>query len=328
MKIATQGDYFSTIAPFVAGGAASVIARTTDAPMERIKLILQNSHRSGQGFTSVLVDVIRNQGVLSLWRGNFTNCLRVGPAYSLRFFFFDRFQSIAQIISPSPSNSRTLTSQLIAGGISGASTTLLLYPLDLARTRLALTRSQTRPSLLSTLRNAVQTSGIRGLYRGLPISVIEIAPYTGIAMGGYEYFRTRFVGEIGEGDNKWQSALKSLGIGWASGLAGMSPLLSHLSLPYFHHFPASLVCYPMDTVKRQLMMDGTAHVQSTTVGEQPKLLYNNSAIQCIKTLYRTGGVRIFYNGCLVNAAKSAPTAAITFALNDKFREWLGYSKKH
>ena len=86
--------------------------------------------------------------------------------------------------------------------------------------------------------------------------------------------------------------LGTVAIGWSSGLL------------------ASLVCYPLDTVKRQLMLDGG-------VGFAGK--YDGRIVNCVSCLYKEAGLAAFYRGCFLNALKSAPATAMTFVLNDAIR---------
>ena len=77
-----------------AGGAAAVCVRTMEAPLERVKLLLQNQNmikRQSQyaGIIDALRRVNNEQGFLSFWRGNPTNCLRILPTYALRFTLMD-----------------------------------------------------------------------------------------------------------------------------------------------------------------------------------------------------------------------------------------------
>ena len=64
---------------------------------------------------------------------------------------------------------------------------------------------------------------------------------------------------------------------------------------------ASLVCYPLDTIKRKLMTD-PAH--------------KGSVARCMAAMYKDGGVRAFYRGCAINAINSGPAAAINFVAYD------------
>ena len=65
---------------------------------------------------------------------------------------------------------------------------LATYPLDLVRTRMAAdTTKDRRPDhrgMVDVVRAVVRAEGTAGLYRGLGISLVEIAPYTAISFGG------------------------------------------------------------------------------------------------------------------------------------------------
>ena len=145
--------------------------------------------------------------------------------------------------------------------------------------------------MLDCLSKTYRSHGFLGLYRGLTISLLEITPYTAIALGGYEFSKDKI--QIGA---EWSNTMNNLACGWVSGLM------------------ASLFCYPMDTVKRQLMLDGSTGFKSR---------YNGSIINCIKVLYVEEGVMAFYRGCLLNALKSAPSCALTLVCNDAMKKLLG-----
>merc|ERR1711879_187072 len=140
--------------------------------------------------------------------------------------------------------------------------------------------------ILDCLRQTTKQHGLKGNYRGLFISVLEITPYMALSMGGYEYFK-RLLPNTEQSQSSWWFSMQKLGVGWLSGMTG------------------SLLCYPMDTVKRQLMLDGSLGFQSK---------YDASIVKCVKVLYSEGGVRPFYKGCLFNCLKSAPSAALTLVM--------------
>lgn len=68
---------------FLAGGVAAAISKTTVAPIERVKLLLQVQHISKQiseeqrykGMIDCFVRIPKEQGFLSYWRGNLANVI-------------------------------------------------------------------------------------------------------------------------------------------------------------------------------------------------------------------------------------------------------------
>jgi hypothetical protein len=59
---------------------------------------------------------------------------------------------------------------------------------------------------------------------------------------------------------------------------------------------------------------GSARASAGTVGSV------RGAAAFVQAMYRTGGIGIFYKGCLINAFKSAPAVAITFVANDALKD--------
>ena len=285
----------------IAGGGSSVIAKTSIAPFERTKLLMQTTSTKTTPLR-LLSKVVQEQGILALWRGNFANCVRVFPTYALRFAFFDFYQNLVTPTTNVESDNQPLAMwrQLTAGGLSGATTLTLTYPLDLIRTRLATNNTSIkdgiRPNLMSTIRNTLKGEGIRGFYKGYIISVIEISPYLAVSMGGYNYLKDTFESST---DSSSSSGMSRLLFGWLSGTT------------------ASLVCYPMDTIKRRMMLVGSLdHLPIKNVSASKK----TSIVTTIRTVLKQTGIRGLYAGGLVNALNSGPAAAITFAANDWIKE--------
>lgn len=84
--MATQSDKFSM--DFAMGGAAALIAKSVVAPMDRVKLLLQNQgemikrgnlQKPYGGLTDCFGRVLKEDGFLSFWRGNQANVIRYFP---------------------------------------------------------------------------------------------------------------------------------------------------------------------------------------------------------------------------------------------------------
>ncbi len=280
----------------LAGGGASLLSKTAVAPFERTKLLLQTSRGSDRRALPLLRGVVREQGVPALWRGNFANCVRVFPTSALRFFFFDFYQRAARAGAPED-RPLSMLRQLTAGAMSGATTLTLTYPLDLLRTRIATDMTSRKVGYIRKIVDTLNESGPLGMYRGYLISVVEIAPYLSISMGGYHWLKERYLAPGALGD---QSPFQRLFLGWLSGSV------------------ASLICYPMDTVKRHMMVISSQAETALPHGKSKGLSVRAS----VKRIWKSGGVREFYRGGLVNVANSGPAAAILFFANDYLKESL------
>lgn len=73
---------------FMMGGMAAVISKSAAAPIERVKLLLQNQGellKRGQlrtpytGLGDCFKRILREEGLLAFWRGNQANVIRYFP---------------------------------------------------------------------------------------------------------------------------------------------------------------------------------------------------------------------------------------------------------
>ena len=61
------------------GGLSGIISRTATAPLELWKMQRQNFFIPNSTFR----DVLQKEGFRYLWKGNYTNCMRIFPQYSI-----------------------------------------------------------------------------------------------------------------------------------------------------------------------------------------------------------------------------------------------------
>lgn len=84
---------------FLMGGVSAAVSKTAAAPIERVKLLIQNQDemiKAGRlsepykGISDCFARTIKDEGMLSLWRGNTANVIRYFPTqvscYCLFFF--------------------------------------------------------------------------------------------------------------------------------------------------------------------------------------------------------------------------------------------------
>jgi len=263
----------STLTKLLCGGISAGLSKTITAPVERLKIILQTSTRSSEaGVLNTTRAILNKEGAFAFWKGNGMNCLRIVPTYALRLCLFDSFKS--------RNSDKSLRSQMVSGGYSGAITAVVVFPIDLVRTKLSADLTQRYSGAVDLLRNTMTTHGIKGFYQGFWISIVEITPYTAISLGGYAFI-----------NRKKKSA-------------GSNGVLQKLMTGYFCGITASLFCYPIDTVKRRLMTSDR----------------KVSAYTCAHDLIRKHGIPGLYRGCILNAMKTAPALAITLTTNDLLLE--------
>lgn len=84
-----KGKSFSSfMVDFLMGGVSAAVSKTAAAPIERVKLMIQNQDemiRAGRlsepykGISDCFARTIKDEGVLALWRGNTANVIRYFP---------------------------------------------------------------------------------------------------------------------------------------------------------------------------------------------------------------------------------------------------------
>jgi solute carrier family 25 (adenine nucleotide translocator) protein 4/5/6/31 len=283
---------------FVLSGCAAVISKTASAPIERIKLMVQNQDemiKSGRldrrynGVIDCFRRVIAEEGVLPLWRGNLANCLRYFPTQALNFAFKEQIKQMFKI-NKTDTHATQFGKNVFSGGAAGALSLCVVYSLDYARTRLANDAKQSKKGggerqfngLLDVYRKTIASDGLVGLYRGFIISCVGIVVYRGFYFGLYDTVKPMIDPNAG--------FLFSFGIGYAVTVT------------------AGLASYPIDTIRRRMMM---------TSGEAVK--YRGSW-DCAIQIIRNEGATSLFKGAGANILRGMAGAG-TLAGFDVFTKW-------
>ncbi|KAG5186685.1 mitochondrial carrier domain-containing protein [Tribonema minus] len=290
-------------------GVAAVIAETATAPIGRVKVLLQTQDInprvvSGEtiryrGVWDCFVRVAGEQGILSFWRGNATNCARYFPNQALNFAVKDTLRApLLRGVDPEAQFARFLTVNLACGALAGASSTALVYPLDYARTRLAADvgrGARTFSGLAHCI--AVTASGPRGvlgLYNGFAVSLVGMTLYRGVFFGLWDTVKDSIKGNNGEGGGPGELLRKGAA---AQGVA----------------MTAGAVSYPFDTVRRRLHMQSGKHRQHWNYA---------GAIDCFRTIIRKEGPTALYKGVAASALHGVGSA-ILLLVYDKLQRVFG-----
>jgi solute carrier family 25 (adenine nucleotide translocator) protein 4/5/6/31 len=242
-----KNDLNSFLIDFMMGGVSAAVAKTAAAPIERIKLLIQNQDemiKSGRldrpygGISDCFKRVIEQEGFVSLWRGNTANVIRYFPTQALNFAFKDQFKRMFAV-PKTASYGTKFASNIAAGGMAGAASLTFVYSLDYARTRLANDNKSAKKGgerqfngLLDVYRKTLKTDGVSGLYRGFNISVVGIVVYRGLYFGLYDSLKPAL------------SPLENnpVALGFASFFLGWAITIG-----------AGLASYPIDTVRRRIL---------------------------------------------------------------------------
>eukprot|EP01018_Ginkgo_biloba_P014955 Gb_36827 [translate_table: standard] len=191
-----------------------------------------------------------------------------------------------------------LAGNIASGSAAGATTSLFLYHLDFARTRLATDAKNVQAhsqhqfrGLLDVYRKTLASDGIVGLYRGFSASIIGITMYRGLYFGIYDTMKPIVL----VGSLKGSFILSFL-LGW--------------SVTTF----AGVLAYPFDTIRRRMMM---------TSGEAAK--YRNT-IHAFQHIIRHEGITALFRGVTANIMLGIAGAGVLAGYDQL--QMLVFSKSH
>lgn len=282
---------------FMLAGIAAVVSKTAAAPIERVKLMVQNQDemiKSGRlktpykGVMDCVSRVNAEEGFAAFWRGNLANCIRYFPTQALNFAFKDKIKALFKA-SKQDSYTTSFAKNIASGGAAGAMSLMFVYSLDFARTRLAndaksgKTGERQFNGLADVYKKTFAAEGIQGLYRGFVISCVGIVVYRGCYFGFYD-------------------SLKPILLGDDAGL------LESFALGYGVTITAGLISYPIDTIRRRMMM---------TSGEAVK--YKGS-MDCAVQVMKKEGASSFMKGAGANILRGVAGAGVLAGF-DKFKAW-------
>jgi len=271
---------------FMLSGVAAGVSKTAAAPIERIKLLVQNQDemiRQGTldrpygGIVDCTKRTMANEGVGAFWRGNLANVLRYFPTQALNFAFKGQIKAMFAVGKDAPAYKKFATN-IASGGFAGSMSLTMVYSLDYARTRLANDTkgkdgSRKYNGLVDVYRKTMASDGIGGLYRGFVISCVGIFIYRGLYFGLYDTLKPMLLG-----DNS--GFLQSFLLGWAVTVV------------------SGLASYPIDTVRRRMMMTSGTGV------------FYKSSMDCAMQIMKAEGFMSMMKGAGANVLRGIAGAGV------------------
>ncbi len=178
---------------FTSGAVAGALATSATYPLDllRTRFAAQGNDRVYMGLVSSIRDINRHEGPKGFFRGLNAAVVQIVPYMGLFFASYEAFRTPLSALSL-PFG----TGDAAAGVMASVIAKTGVFPLDLVRKRLQVqgpTRSRyihrnipEYRGITSAVKIILQKEGVRGLYRGLTVSLIKAAPSSGITMWTYE----------------------------------------------------------------------------------------------------------------------------------------------
>jgi len=282
------------IVNFLAGGVSGAVAKTCTAPIERVKLLIQTQDAnpkiiSGEvarytGIVDCFSRVASEQGVKAFWRGNLTNIIRYFPTQAFNFAFKDSIKALFPKADKNTEFAKFFAINMASGGLAGAGSLCIVYPLDYARTRLASDVGSGKAQfngLLDCIKKTVASGGLGALYNGIGVSVVGIIPYRGVYFGLFDTL---------SGYNPYQKSDN-----------GLARAASKFACAQSSAIAAGYASYPFDTVRRRLQMQS----------EKPESewVYKGTA-DCFGKIVKDEGASALFKGAGANALRTVGAAMV------------------
>lgn len=245
-------------------------------------------------------------GSMAFFRGNGTNVTKIAPESAIKFLSYEVCKSYVLAYQNRDQNDNdwwqdlnvdlenvdgydtmSPSSRFFCGAVAGATAQTLIYPLEVVKTRLAVSTIGTYSGISHALFKISRQEGVFALTRGLGASLLGIIPFSGTDMGVYFYLREQVVPRM-VGDRRLSRSAEvasMLGCGMISSTCGM------------------IVAYPLHLVRTRLQVDGLTYMPSYT-----------GIYGCVKHTIQNEGFRGLYRGFGANLLKAIPSISISYAI--------------
>ena len=278
----------AAIRRFVAEGISGAVAKTVTAPLEAIKLKLQYAEDDDEGALDCARRIFAREGWRGFYRGYLANVLRYFPTQAFNFAFKDKIKRLMPKVDRKKHPWRAFAVNIVSGGIAGAGSLVLVYPLDTARTQLIICTNDDGSPKYSNMVDFFRdwNGDVRKLYEGYAVSVAGIIPFRAI------YFIVN-------------DTLRAI-LPWIRD-EGLKGLVSKFTCAQAAALCAAYASYPFDTVRRRLQVDA-----QRPLGERR---YKGN-LDCLKKVYRVEGVRALFRGAGYNALRTVTSALALVAYGE------------
>jgi solute carrier family 25 (mitochondrial thiamine pyrophosphate transporter), member 19 len=178
---------------FISGATAGAVATTLTYPLDllRTRFAAQGNRKVYKSLRGAIWEIGRDEGFKGFFRGLGPGLAGIVPFMGIFFVTYEQLR-IALDGFHMPWGSGDATAGVIASVMSKTA----IFPLDLVRKRIQI-QGPTRgryiygdmteyKSALGALRTIVRAEGFRGLFKGLPISLIKAAPASAVTVWTYE----------------------------------------------------------------------------------------------------------------------------------------------
>jgi len=271
----------------IAGGIAGAISRTLTAPLDRLKTMFQAGPPAGQPPYSSIVDacnrILREAtGWRAFFKGNGTNVLKIAPESAIKFWAFETLKTVVS----QDASQISVAERFVAGALAGLTAQTAIYPMEVAKTRLAIAASGEYKGILDCLSSVYRSEGTRALYKGLAPALTGIIPYAGVDLCVFSLLK-----------DSYQARYPDEAPG----------VFSLLACGAISSTCATFFAYPLVVIRTRLQAQG--------MPGRP-VLYSGM-FDCAGKILASEGPKGFYRGIIPNFLKAIPAISSSYVVYEK-----------
>jgi hypothetical protein len=299
----------------ISGGVAGIVAKSFVAPIDRIKILYQVSSAEFhlRNLPRVAYNIVRDEGLSALWKGNTATMIRVFPYSGIQFMVFDRIKTYMlhqheqkRAMGDSRAWGLSPVESLVAGCTAGSISVVCTYPLDLTRAQLAVLKRRkhhVNMGFRQVLYQNYEHRGLVGLFRGCTPTLLGILPYAGIAYALNEQGKRKIHNVLG----REPTTMEKMQCGAFSGLV------------------AQTISYPLEVTRRRMQTIGilpSGQSAITELGVQETAGRPSSMVATMRLLFNEQGFRGMFKGVSMNWMKGPLAFSISFTVFDTVQTFV------
>ncbi|XP_075414967.1 mitochondrial adenyl nucleotide antiporter SLC25A24-like isoform X1 [Tenrec ecaudatus] len=275
----------------LAGGVAGAVSRTSTAPLDRLKIMMQvhGSKSEKMNLVGGFRQMVKEGGIRSLWRGNGTNVIKIAPETAVKFWAYEQFKKWLSFDGAKVGNPE----RFISGSLAGVTAQTCIYPLEVLKTRLAVGQTGQYSGVIDCGKKLLKQEGVKALFKGYLPNVLGIIPYAGIDLAVFELLK-----------NYWLEHYAKNSVN-----PGVMILLGCCALS---NTCGQLASFPLHLLRTRLQAQ--AHVKGGSI---------TSMIHLIQEIYHKEGKRGFFRGLTPNIIKVLPAVGVSCLAYETVKSFLG-----
>ncbi|KAI9889163.1 MAG: hypothetical protein M1814_005754 [Vezdaea aestivalis] len=282
------------------GSTAGMIGKLIEYPFDTVKVRLQ-SQPDGlplryTGPLDCLQQSIRQHGFIGIYRGVSAPLLGAALETSSLFCTYGLAQRWLKKSVYGDHGNLPIDALLLSGALSGATTSLVLTPVELVKCKIqvpseALVSQNRSTKPMATIASIYRQEGLLGFWHGQLGTLLRETGGSMAWFGLYEvvsaYFRSR-----------QETPSNGLPV-WQQMLAGASGGMGY-----------NFVFYPADTIKSRMQTE-----ESAVQGQSKKRF-----LAVGKSLWNQHGIKGLYRGCGITVLRSMPSSAVMFVVYEALKQ--------